>query len=88
VPPSLLADSIKELNRITGRHKEPAKNPTDIEKAKEILEWHRRANGTQSELADSQKLSDWQIYKYTIKPYFPEIRLEQLEIENSPDLEL
>src|SRR5437588_6203309 len=80
VTPSLLADCIKELNRITGRHKEPAKNPTDIEKAKEILEWHRRANGTQSELADSQKLSDWQIYKYTIKPFFPEIRPEQLEI--------
>src|SRR5947209_18677885 len=74
VPPSLLADSIRELNRITGRHKEPAKNPNDLEKAKRLLDFHRRTNGKESSLDDSQKLSDWQIFKFAIKPYFPEIR--------------
>src|SRR2546423_439788 len=88
VPPSLLADSIKELNRITGKHKEPAKNPNDLEEAKRILEDLRRTHGKDSTFEESQKLSDWQIFKFAIKPYFPEIRPEQLEIENFPDLEL
>ena len=79
VPPSLLADSIKELNRITGRHKEPAKNPNDLEEAKRILEWHRQ---------NSKDFSELQVFTLLIKPVFPEIRPEQLEIENSPDLEL
>src|SRR5205085_5353106 len=88
VPPSLLADSIKELNRITGRHKEPAKNPNDLEEAKRILDSLRRTHGKESEFEESQKLTDWQVFKFAIKPYFPEIRPEQLEIENSPDREL
>src|SRR5213075_156270 len=79
VPPSLLADSIKELNRITGRHKEPAKNPNDLEEAKRILDWHRE---------HSKDFTEYQIYTLLIKPFFPEIRPEQLEIENSPDHEL
>ena len=79
VPPSLLADSIKELNRITGRHKEPAKNPNDLEEAKRILDWHRQ---------NSKDFTEVQIYTLLIKPVFPEIRPEQLEIENLPDLEL
>jgi len=79
VPPSLLADSIKELNRITGKHKEPAKNPNDLEEAKRILDWHRE---------HSKDFTEYQIYTLLIKPVFPEIRPEQLEIENSPDREL
>src|SRR5437763_9457103 len=75
VPPSLLADSIKELNRITGRHKEPAKNPTDIEKAKEILEWHRTVNGKSPTQPDG--FSDYQIYEYVLKPIFPDLTPEQ-----------
>src|SRR2546421_615901 len=79
VPPSLLADSIKELNRITGRHKESAKNPNDLEEARRLLDLHRRSYGKQSEQTD--KVSDWEIYEIAIKPNFPEIRPEQLEIE-------
>ena len=78
MPLSLLADSIKELNRITGRHKESAKNPTDIEMAKEVLEWHRRIYGKSP--AKPNSLSDYQIYEYVLKPIFPNFTPEQLEI--------
>src|SRR5947209_1053525 len=74
VPPSLLADNIKELNRITGRHKEPAKHPNELEQAKRILDWHRE---------HSKDFSESQIYTILIKPMFPEIRPEQLEIRET-----
>jgi hypothetical protein len=72
-------ECIKELNRVAGKRKEPAKNPNDLEEAKRILDWHRQ---------NSKDFSELQIYTLLIKPFFPEIRPEQLEIENSPDLEL
>ena len=72
-------ECIKELNRVAGKRKEPAKNPNDLEEAKRILDWHRE---------HSKDFTEYQIYTLLIKPVFPEIRPEQLEIENSPDLEL
>lgn len=53
---------------------------TDLEKAVEILEDQRRVNGRDSDFPEDMKLSDYQIFKYAIKPRFPELRAEQLEI--------
>src|SRR5438270_11929614 len=64
VPPSLLADCIKELNRITGRHKEPAKNPNDLEQARQLLEYQRQLNN------DNHYLSDYEIYIHIIQRFF------------------
>ena len=72
-------ECLKELNKITGKRTEPAKNPTDIEKAKEILEWHRTVNGRCPTQPDG--FSDYQIYEYVLKPIFPNLTPEQLEIK-------
>ena len=64
-------ECIKELNRVAGKRKEPAKNPNDLEEAKRILDWHRE---------HSKDFTEYQIYILLIKPVFPEIRPEQLEI--------
>src|SRR5437868_4773030 len=63
-------ECIKELNRVAGKRKEPAKNPNDLEEAKRILDWHRQ---------QSTDFTEVQIYALLIKPVFPEIRPEQLE---------
>src|SRR5205085_2700869 len=65
-------DCLKELNKITGKRTKLAKNPNDLEEAKRILDSLRLTHGKESEFEESQKLTDWQLYKFAIKPNFPE----------------
>ena len=68
----LLMEAIKEFGKQAGKRKEAAKNPNDLEEAKRILDWHRQ---------NSKDFTEIQIYTLLIKPVFPEIRPEQLEIK-------
>lgn len=76
----LLAAAITEYDKITGKQKQPAANPNDLEEARKILDSLRKTHGEESEFPPKLKLSNYQIFKFAIKPSFPELRAEQLEI--------
>lgn len=77
----VFSQAIEKSQLLKGKATSIAGSLSDLEGAKIVLEDQRRVNGKYNKtLAEGKKLSDRQIYEYVIKPRFPDISAEQLQI--------